>query len=84
MNGSVTLGDTKTVKPVFGVVTLSLELHYEEQLPISADVNVCIMDMEKNNIVIGLPDTIEKFFNLFNESLQLCREEFEDSTLHYH
>jgi hypothetical protein len=37
------------------------------------------MDMEKNNIVIGLPDIIEKYFFLFNESLQLCREEFEDS-----
>jgi hypothetical protein len=35
--------------------------------------------MEKNNNVIGLPDIIEKYFFLFNESLQLCREEFEDS-----
>jgi hypothetical protein len=38
--------------------------------------------MEKTNIVIGLPAIIEKFFYLFNESLQLCREEFEDSK-HY-
>jgi hypothetical protein len=38
--------------------------------------------MHVNNIVIGLPDIIEKFFYLFSESLQLCREEIEDSK-HY-
>jgi hypothetical protein len=57
--GSVTLGDAKTIKTVYGVITLGLELHYEDQLPITADVSLCIMDMEKNNIVIGLPDIIE-------------------------
>jgi hypothetical protein len=75
----VTLGDTRTVKPVYGFISLSLELHYKDQLPISADVNLCIMDMEKNNVVIGLPDVIEKFFYLFNKSL---REELEDSKHH--
>jgi hypothetical protein len=56
MNGSVMLGDTKTVKPVYSVVSLLVELHYEDQLSISADVNLCIMNMEKNNTVIGLPE----------------------------
>jgi hypothetical protein len=59
--GSVTLGDAKTIKPVYGFITLSLELHYEDQLPVAADVSQCIMDMEKNNIVIGLI-IIEKYF----------------------
>jgi hypothetical protein len=54
-------------------------LHYEDQLPVTADVSLCIMDMEKNNIVIALPVIIQKYFFLFNESSQLFREEFEDS-----
>jgi hypothetical protein len=56
--GSVKLGDAKTIKPVYGVITLSLELNYKNQLPVIADVSLCIMDIEKNKFVIGLPDII--------------------------
>jgi hypothetical protein len=70
--GSVTLGDAKPIKPVYGVITLNRELHYEDQLTVTADVSLCVMD-------IGLPDIIEKYFFLFDESLQLCRKDYEDS-----
>jgi hypothetical protein len=67
-DGTVTLGDSSTTKPIYSILTIPLELSYKDGITVVKTISMCIMDMVKTDFIVGLPDIIESLFFIFIES----------------
>jgi hypothetical protein len=71
----VTLGDNKTKLAVKEIVSLELELPYEDCNTISAKIDLCVLKMPGRTIIVGLPDLTDTYFFVFIEALNKTRDE---------
>jgi len=80
VDGVVRLGDQKTTLPVNERARLELSFIRPEIMKTRAKVDMIVMDMPGMDIILGLPDILDHFLELFIDLLISARPGFQHTT----